>query len=348
MRLINRLRKLFSIVLLVTLTISLLPGAKVYAAEARVVADKNSIYTYNEMCDDINELIEKYSFMKFQKIGSSVEERGLYVMSVGTGSKNILFAAGIHGREYVNPYVVMAMLEDLCVAYEEDESILDGVTVYFLPMINPDGITISQFGKTTTNQKWKSNANGVDLNHNFKCGWGNLDMEKAINKKPNSEGYPGDEALSEPESKAVAKFLSSKSFSAAILYHSTGSVIYGLRNNPRLETKKQRAFVDYVQSVVGYSIVDETKNRENGGMLEHIVSASGKKTLACTLETGTAVTPFGNKYFKTIYNQNKNLVMKVVEYVQDNCGSNNSFSFLDTYEATYADSYVDSDYNSGY
>jgi len=75
--------------------------------------------------------------------------------------------------------------------------LFDEVAFHILPMANPDGVTISQFGskgirnknlrqkiekickkygngKTSYYTNWKANARGVDLNRNFNVYWKQL------------------------------------------------------------------------------------------------------------------------------------------------------------------------------
>ena len=126
-------------------------------------------------------------------------------------------------REYINPYLVMEQLEQMLECYEcgsfhgrSYRELLDGVAVHIVPMVNPDGIAVSQFGEgglrspelvqvlqacyaydTASGRtkssyagylaRWKANAHGTDLNKNFITGFGS-DAKTLL---PSYAGYPG-------------------------------------------------------------------------------------------------------------------------------------------------------------
>ena len=170
-------------------------------------------YSYEQMDRDIQALKNRYpNQMTVNVIGQSADGRNLYDIIIGnpSASEHILFQGAIHAREYINVPLMMQQLEYLLACQNtgtfEGKSLsemLGQTAVHFVPLVNPDGISISQSGdgairspelkaqiracyeldtaegRTTADydtylRRWKSNGRGVDLNHNFDAGWNTL------------------------------------------------------------------------------------------------------------------------------------------------------------------------------
>ena len=91
------------------------------------------------------------------RLGESVEGRAIYDVSFGTGKIQVLLWSQMHGNE---PTATMAGL-DLFNFIQGDstlttvrQTILDSLTVHFVPMLNPDGAEVYQ----------RHNALNIDLN----------------------------------------------------------------------------------------------------------------------------------------------------------------------------------------
>ncbi|MEM8523360.1 MAG: M14 metallopeptidase family protein [Bacteroidota bacterium] len=91
------------------------------------------------------------------KAGKSVEGRDIYLMRIGSGKTKVLLWSQMHGDE---PTATMAIFDLLNFFEQNDqfnalrESILSNLTLYFIPMLNPDGAERFR----------RQNALGVDLN----------------------------------------------------------------------------------------------------------------------------------------------------------------------------------------
>ena len=169
--------------------------------------------------------------------------------------------------------------------YGEGEAVVSYADIFdtyrfcLVPMCNPDGIALSQFGLTAlrseelqatvraiyaSDQKygyvtdplekylryWKANARGVDLNRNFDTkDWKNL----SYTPDPCFKNYKGEEPHSEPETKALVQYTESLSCPvASVSLHSQGEVIYfdcG-QDNPL----PNRQLGEAVQAMSGYAL----------------------------------------------------------------------------------------------
>ncbi len=128
--------------------------------------------------------------------GYSVENRKIEVYSLGYGKKfALVVVACLHGEEGNSYELAIRLLE----SYKAEPSLIPGnVTLFFMPLVNPDGYA----------SKKRENAHGVDLNRNFPASdWlrNALDMHSIVKK-----GLGGEAPGSEPEVKALVSFLSQK------------------------------------------------------------------------------------------------------------------------------------------
>lgn len=121
-----------------------------------IVDTSTEKYTYDMMVDDINELCNRYGdIIHSEVIGQSVCNKDIYVVTLGNiNAQNHIFAQStIHAREYMNTQLVMKMLEyygEYCdigrMNKKSYRDLFDNTCIHVIPMSNPDGVTISQFG----------------------------------------------------------------------------------------------------------------------------------------------------------------------------------------------------------
>ncbi len=122
-----------------------------------VVYPESKLYSYDEMVLDIEELCSLYKeCLSYEIVGKSVDERDIYELHLGNpkAEKRIFIDASIHGREYITTQLTMMLVEYYASQYDKGcfhnlsySDLFDGVCFDILPMINPDGVTISQYGE---------------------------------------------------------------------------------------------------------------------------------------------------------------------------------------------------------
>ncbi|CAH0996395.1 hypothetical protein EMA8858_02527 [Emticicia aquatica] len=106
---------------------------------------------------DIVPLIEKLPF-DVQPVGHSFEERTIYQIKLGNGQTKILLWSQMHGDEATATMALMDIFKFFQAKNDEFDAlrtkILANCTLYFVPMLNPDGA--ERFQRRT--------ATGIDMN----------------------------------------------------------------------------------------------------------------------------------------------------------------------------------------
>lgn len=302
-------------------------------ADANIVNIKDTKYSYADMEKDLKRFVELYpDAAALESLGKTADKRNIYCLRMGNpdAKKQIIVQAGIHAREWMNCQILMKMVERYLSQYETGQcsgfaygQIFDQVAVYVLPMVNPDGVTISQYGikkikssklrkklkkmdKRGGYKRWKANARGVDLNRNFPASWG----KKKEKNHPASERYPGKKAGSEAETKAVLKLMKRLSgLKACVNYHSRGELVYWGAKGTGSKRKAAFQLAKMVKKETGYKLIDESKTYGAGGDLERYLIAKQKIPYVC-IETGKEDTPLKHKSFSRIYQKNKRIIEK--------------------------------------
>lgn len=283
-----------------------------------IVNIHNRCYSYETMEQDLKKIAETYSrCVQFSSLGETLDHRQIYCLRLHEDNqenyglpesmqntrrkhkepRRILVQAAMHAREWKNTQLVMMMTERFLRCYDADilwegipyRQLLRNHELYILPMTNPDGVQISQFGvpgitdvklrsslqemiekqkgrSDSVTRRWKGNARGVDLNRNFVVGF------------PCETVNPGEEPLSEPESRVLWDCIARLRPELVVNYHSTGQEIFYRRYFTGLE---------HISRCTGYPLVQETE-KPNGSLGDMLTD---KKIYWCTLETGIGSAP---------------------------------------------------------
>lgn len=234
--------------------------------------------TYSEMEYKLQVIAAMYpTITKLAEIGHSVEGRNLYALTVGTGKKRILLDAAFHGREHMTTNVLMEMIDTYVLHYVNGtkmngydvNKLLQKVSIVFVPMVNPDGVTLAQGGNMKTNRakliamnngsdnfdRWKANANGVDLNRQFDVNW-----HLIKSTKPSFKGYKGKAVYTEPEAVTMKRLIDKGDYLAYVSYHSSGQIIYW--SQAKTQYARTKKLVKGVSNITGYKIMPVTKPNE--------------------------------------------------------------------------------------
>lgn len=290
------------------------------------IVQMKSTYTYDEMMEDISELTQAYpNVVSACSIGNTALGRSIPCVSIGNPAApyRIMVQASIHAREYICTQVVMNMIETYAKRFVtgQNADMYNKVAFDVVPMSNPDGVSIVQFGAasapnspatadfinaTGNISSWKANAMGVDLNRNFNIGW------DAINQgvyTPSYALYKGASACSEAETVALESQAQSYPYAAYISYHMKGNIIYydepgNTAQNSALSASVARA----IASTSGYkmknlkSCISATGDVVQGGFTDWAQLALGRP--AVTVEIGSNLPPTAQSSANSIYKSN--------------------------------------------
>lgn len=174
----------------------------------------------------MKKLAETYpDLIEYHVIGTSEFGRPIYAITLGNGMSTSYINGSNHAREWITTNLTMYMIDQYAQAYQQRRSIggydvktlLDKHRIWFVPMLNPDGVMIQQQGLTSVPQgeaasvmvmnqnssnfkRWKANGKGVDLNRQFNANWNNLANSPG---GPSFANYKGRTPHSASEVKAV-------------------------------------------------------------------------------------------------------------------------------------------------
>ncbi|XP_043927514.1 carboxypeptidase B2 isoform X3 [Protopterus annectens] len=187
-----------------------------------LTADPRNAVSYYEQYHPLSEIYawmiqisDRYpELLQLIPIGSSYEKRPLYVLKLYGKQRKAKSAVwidcGIHAREWVSPAFCQWFVGHAVEFYDRDplmKSILDVLDFYVLPVMNVDGYeytwNVDRMWRKNRAKYDDSNCIGTDLNRNFDAGW----CGPGASKNPCDATYCGPFPESEPEVRAVARFL---------------------------------------------------------------------------------------------------------------------------------------------
>ena len=306
-----------------------------------VVQVSNLQYSYDQMKQDLETLQEKYpEQMQIESLGTTADGREILEAVLGDvkAEHHILVQATMHAREYMNTVLAMNQIEDY-LRYSEERSynetrwseLYKKVCFHVIPMVNPDGVTISQEGADGISDEalksqleecyqravdsgstysdrmqyfsvWKANARGVDLNRNFDAGW----EEYTGAADPASECYKGTSPASEAESQAVLRVAQDYDLDCCIAYHSFGNLIYWNYGSQGEIMEADQQLVSLVSGVTGYEMHSTVQDSTDAaGCSDYFVLKLGIP--AVTIENGGSQCPMPIEEYQPMYQRNQNL-----------------------------------------
>jgi g-D-glutamyl-meso-diaminopimelate peptidase len=289
------------------------------------VTDKNQPYSYEILIHDLEGFQERYKDeVQIKEIGKSHFGRSIVAVKLGEGKHNILLIGSHHGREWMTSMLLMQMLESYSHAYHNKEEygplptdILNEVSIWFIPMLNPDGVTIQQKGVDlfpknhqgrlmTMNQglsdfdRWKANGMGIDLNRQYPAGWEALKGPKS----PYYQFYKGRKPLEAKEVFELTKFINQINPSIAVAYHSSGREIFWNYFNGE-NVKRDKAIAEKVSRLTGYKLGKPPVQAVGGGFTDWFITKYRLPAMTIEISYHVGETSPPLSVFKTEWDRNK-------------------------------------------
>ena len=308
---------------------------------------QSSLYTYGEFQRDMA-LLQKNAGteLRVDEIGQTVDGNKLYDFRVGNpaAERHLLVFGGIHAREYITAQLVMRQLVQLLSDQSTNGSyeniavreLLSNTEIHFIPMANPDGISISQLGleglhmeavRETVRQiaakdgkaltesylrQWKSNANGVDLNRNFDALWESYNDHLG---HASADHYKGTAPECELESKALADLTRQFQFDATLSYHTQGEVIYWNFGQEGELKNMSLLLANRVSELTGYRLDGNFQVLDTAGDKDWAISKLGIPSL--TIEAGHGGNPVDPAQMDAIWRENRDVVPMTLKLLKE-------------------------------
>ncbi len=145
-------------------------------------------------------------------IGYSARGAPIYAHHIGEGERLLLLVGGIHGGYEINTVALIDALLNYFTTHPDD--IPPSTSLALIRALNPDGLAFPG------QPQGRFNANGVDLNRNWGCGW---QAEAFWRGQRVSAGAA---PLSEPETRALADYILQSRPSAVLFFHSAAGGVF--------------------------------------------------------------------------------------------------------------------------
>lgn len=289
---------LMTLIIISVFFLSVIFSNKEVKAEDKIV-DVTVIYTYEMMMDDLRQLSEKYpELISYEIIGNSHFGRSIPAVKVGYGEANVFINGSHHAREWMTTMVNMKMIEDYADAYKQNsvigqfhvKGILEKTSIWFVPMVNPDGVTLQQKGVGSFPQsvrtelyimndynwdfsKWKADGRGIDLNRQYPADWENIKYNREY---PSWKNHKGTQPFETVETAIVRDFVYEKNPEIATAYHSSGRVLYWTFHTEPENLERDRKLADIFSEITGYGLVFPGENPSGGGFTDWFIQEFDK------------------------------------------------------------------------
>lgn len=228
----------------------------------------------------------------------------------------------------------MKFVENMCISYFDNSSfygynirnLLSDVTLYVVPMVNPDGVdlvngNISKLSseyvsavKISNNYPdiafpdgWKANIKGVDLNLQFPAGWEDAKKIKYNQgyASPAPRDFVGYGPLTEPEALSLYNFTLLHNFKLMLTYHTQGKEIYW-------QFKDYAPVESYViglqfAKVSGYTLANVPYESSFAGYKDWFLQQYSRP--GYTIEAGLGENPLPISQFNEIYDDNIGILL---------------------------------------
>lgn len=307
------------------------------AASNQSIVNPMQVYSYTRMSADLQALAARYpELIKLGSAGTSEYGRKLWMADIGHGPAVILLNGAHHAREWITTTTLMKMMEEMAVQYEKNSTVsgglrardlLDRVTFRIVPMVNPDGVTLQQYGLSAFPEayhagliymnngsrdfkRWKANARGVDLNRQYPADW-----EGIVNAgtKPSFMNFKGTKPLQAKEALAMYNLALATKPEISIAYHTSGEILYWNFHTDPDNYSRDYGFASAYAKLTGYSLVAPKANPSGGGFTDWFIQQFGRPALTPELGRAVGATNVPLSEWNRIWQQHKNTTWMIAE-----------------------------------
>lgn len=289
----------------------------------------------SQLCNEIIEqIIESYPFCRSEVLATSAFGRPIRTLVIGQGPRKVIYSASHHANEWITTPVILKFVEDFARAIQENGRIYNvdanalarDVTIYTVPMVNPDGVDLvtgaiqpgqfqyesaaalsENYPNIPFPDGWKANLLGVDLNLNYPAGWSQAREIKFSQgyTKPGPRDYVGRAPLNQIETRALAGYTELIDPDLVLAYHTQGRVIYWQFDD--IPVPGARELAQRFAQVSGYTVEDTPYESSFAGYKDWFIKVFRRPGF--TIEVGEGINPLPLSQFDTIYRDNLGILV---------------------------------------
>jgi len=314
-----------------------------------IVNMNDTFYSYNNLVSDARKLANQYeSILQYVTIGMSHDNRDIVMLKLGCGQQYLLCCGGVHGRESINPIVLLRIVEyysDLDINHKQEKSslkqkmsnlshnlvaeyeqmlygsciyeLLQTYTILFVPLLNPDGYMVSLKGfQEIRNPQLRKQSVAMGIPHQeWKFNACGVDINRNFPSRLWKSKYLIDYAASENETQALINVFQEYKPNGFLDFHSRGKQIYYYRSvMTDSYNLKQLEIANRLKEITNYELVEpvnEIDTGDTGGNTVHYFSENFCRP-ALTIETveETAGFPLDYKYRYPTFDEMKLVIFE--------------------------------------
>ncbi|WUD29915.1 M14 family metallopeptidase [Lentzea sp. NBC_00516] len=217
-------------------------------------------HNFAEMTAELQQTVRDHpTLASLRSIGKSYQNRDIWALKVSDNvatdesEPEVIFTCNQHAREHLTVEQCLQIIKRYTDNYANSaiKNLVDTREVWFVPMVNPDGVEYDI--ATGSFRGWRKNrqGNGTDLNRNWGYKWGCCGGSSG---STTSDTYRGTAAFSAPETTVIKNFVDSRvvggvqQIKTNIDFHSFSELVlwpfgYTTANTaPGLDATEERAF----------------------------------------------------------------------------------------------------------
>ena len=277
----------------------------------------------------IETLIRTYPFLRSEILATTVFQRPIPTLVIGSGPRKVIFSASHHANEWITTPILLKFAEDFAEAirtggkiYDQDaKSLADAVTIYIVPMVDPDGVDLvvgaiaedsiqydlarqlsQNYPDIPFPHGWKANLLGVDLNLQYPAGWLQAREIKFSQGyvNPGPRDYVGRAPLDQIEARALSEYTRYIDPELVVAFHSQGKEIYWQFQD--IFVPGARELGEKMAAASGYILADTPFNSSFAGYKDWFIKEFRRP--GYTIEVGEGMNPLPISQFPEIYRDN--------------------------------------------
>lgn len=284
--------------------------------------------------ETIQKIVETYPFCRTEILTTTAFDRPIRTLVIGRGPRKVLYTAAHHANEWITAPVILKFVEELAQAIQnggqifgvEGKDLEQKVTIYTVPMVNPDGVDLvtgvirpgqAQYEMAATLSQnyptipfpdgWKANLLGVDLNLNYPAGWLQAREIKYSQgyDRPGPRDFVGRAPLNQLETRALAGYTEFLDPDLVLAYHTQGEVIYWQFQD--IEVPGAQALGERLAQVSGYALDETPYESAFAGYKDWFIKYFRRP--GYTVEVGSGINPLPLSEFDRIYRDNLGILV---------------------------------------